>query len=310
MILTVTMNPSIDISYALDKLSLDDVNRVQQVSKTAGGKGLNVTRVLSQLGDSVMATGLIGGKLGEFLTEQLDSQDIPHSFYPISGETRNCIAILHEGNQTEILEQGPSVSQKEADGFLKKFEELLLEAKLVVLSGSLPSGLPSSYYVTMVELCQKHGLPVVVDCSGQALEELLKSESKPTVIKPNLTELSVLFGDELTADPEVLKEATSQKLFDGIDWVIVSLGAQGAFVKNGDKFYRVIIPKISVVNPVGSGDSTVAGIASSLVAKEGSIELLKKANTLGMLNAQESETGYVNLANYDQLVNQIKVMEV
>lgn len=94
MILTVTMNPSIDISYPLDELKIDTVNRVVDVTKTAGGKGLNVTRVLSEFGDSVLATGLVGGKLGEFLVEHIDNQ-VKKDFFSIKGETRNCIAILH-----------------------------------------------------------------------------------------------------------------------------------------------------------------------------------------------------------------------
>ena len=112
MILTVTMNPSIDVSYPLNQLNIDTVNRVTNVSKTAGGKGLNVSRVLSQLDASLTATGVIGGHFGDYLTEQLDKDDISHSFSKIAGETRSCIAILHEGKQTEILESGPEVSKE------------------------------------------------------------------------------------------------------------------------------------------------------------------------------------------------------
>ena len=99
-------------------------------------------------------------------------------------------------------------------------------------------------------------------------------------------------------------------LFDGIEWVIVSLGANGAFAKHGDVFYKVDIPKIDVVNPVGSGDSTVAGIASGLYHHESDADLLKKANVLGMLNAQEAQTGHVNMGHYDALYQQLIVKEV
>ena len=180
MILTVTMNPSIDISYPLDVLQLDTVNRVAEVSKTAGGKGLNVTRVLSEIKDPVAATGLLGGRTGQFILDQL----------------------------------------------------------------------------------------------GEGIEVLQDS------------------------------------LFDGIEWVIVSLGANGAFAKHGDVFYKVDIPKIDVVNPVGSGDSTVAGIASGLYHHESDADLLKKANVLGMLNAQEAQTGHVNMGHYDALYQQLIVKEV
>ena len=104
MILTITMNPSVDISYQLDNLSINHVNRTNKLNKTAGGKGLNVTRVLNQLNEQVVASGLKGGKLGEFLEQSLNDHNIANHFFEIQGNTRNCIAILHEGNQTEILE--------------------------------------------------------------------------------------------------------------------------------------------------------------------------------------------------------------
>ena len=305
MILTVTMNPSIDISYPLETLHLDTVNRVDKVSKTAGGKGLNVTRVLAEIGDPVSATGLIGGSTGQFILDHLD-QEIGKEFFEIQGETRNCIAILHEGQQTEILEKGPSVSEEEGQAFLAHFEALLPDVAVVAISGSLPA----DYYVKLVERAKKAGKPVVLDCSGVSLEKALAAPIKPTVIKPNNEELSQLLGYEVTKDLDQLKEVLQSNLFKGIDWVIVSLGADGAFAKHGDVFYKVDIPKIEVVNPVGSGDSTVAGIASALYHQEDDQALLTKANVLGMLNAQEATTGHINIHRYDDLYQQINVKEV
>lgn len=309
MILTVTMNPSIDISYPLDELKIDTVNRVVDVTKTAGGKGLNVTRVLSEFGDPVAATGLVGGKLGEYLLENIGG-DVKKHFYTIAGETRNCIAILYGDNQTEILEKGPKIQEKEGQGFLGHFKELLNLVDVVAISGSLPAGLPVDYYANLVHLANQAGKPVVLDCSGAALQAVLESDHKPTVIKPNNEELSQLLGREISEDLEELKAVLQEPLFEGIEWIIVSLGANGAFAKHGDTFYKVDIPKIQVVNPVGSGDSTVAGISSGLFHKESDQDLLKKANVLGMLNAQEKMTGHVNMSNYQTLFNQLTVKEV
>ena len=309
MILTVTMNPSIDISYPLETLHLDTVNRVDKVSKTAGGKGLNVTRVLAEIGDPVSATGLIGGSTGQFILDHLD-QEIGKEFFEIQGETRNCIAILHEGQQTEILEKGPSVSEEEGQAFLAHFEALLPDVAVVAISGSLPAGLPVDYYVKLVERAKKAGKPVVLDCSGVSLEKALAAPIKPTVIKPNNEELSQLLGYEVTKDLDQLKEVLQSNLFKGIDWVIVSLGADGAFAKHGDVFYKVDIPKIEVVNPVGSGDSTVAGISAALSSGKDDAALLTHAMVLGMLNAQEKMTGHVNMTHYDDLYQQINVKEV
>ena len=309
MILTVTMNPSIDISYPLETLHLDTVNRVDKVSKTAGGKGLNVTRVLAEIGDPVSATGLIGGSTGQFILDHL-GQEIGKEFFEIQGETRNCIAILHEGQQTEILEKGPSVSEEEGQAFLAHFEALLPDVAVVAISGSLPAGLPVDYYVKLVERAKKAGKPVVLDCSGVSLEKALAAPIKPTVIKPNNEELSQLLGYEVTKDLDQLKEVLQSNLFKGIDWVIVSLGADGAFAKHGDVFYKVDIPKIEVVNPVGSGDSTVAGISAALSSGKDDAALLTHAMVLGMLNAQEKMTGHVNMAHYDDLYQNIIVKEV
>ncbi|HEM6289020.1 TPA: tagatose-6-phosphate kinase [Streptococcus suis] len=310
MILTITLNPSVDIAYQLDTFHLDTVNRVEKVQKTAGGKGLNVTRVLKQIGEDVVATGFIGGEIGSYVKKQLTRKDIKNSFVEIGSETRNCIAVLHDGKQTEILEQGPTIQEHEALNFIEHLEIILNNVDVVVISGSLPKGLASNYYVKIIELCKKRGVAVVLDCSGEALKNVLESQQKPTVIKPNTEELSQLIGKEVTDDIQELKSVLSGQLFQGIDWIVVSLGAQGAFAKHNDKFYRVRIPKIKVVNPVGSGDSTVAGIAAGLVHALPEAELLKNANVLGMLNAQEEQTGFVNLENAESLYSQIEVEEV
>lgn len=310
MILTITLNPSVDIAYQLNQFRLDSVNRVEKVQKTAGGKGLNVTRVLKQIGEDVLATGFIGGELGNDVKNQLYQNHIKSSFVEISGETRNCIAILHEGQQTEILEQGPTIQEHEALNFIEHLRNLLSKVEVVVISGSLPKGLESDYYIKIVELCKKFGVAVVLDCSGEALKKVLESKEKPMVIKPNTEELSQLIGSDVTDENQELQSVLSSQMFQGIEWIVVSLGAKGAFAKHKDKFYRVRIPKIDVVNPVGSGDSTVAGIAASLAHALPDVELLKNATILGMLNAQEEQTGYVNLEHSEELYSKIEVEEV
>lgn len=310
MILTVTLNPSIDISYPLEALALDRVNRVEAVQKTAGGKGQKVTRVLAEAGQSVMATGFIGGKLGDFVIHQLQEQGISNQFFKIKGETRNCIAVLHEGMQTEILEAGPYIDMDEAEGFLNHMSIIAKQFDVLTFSGSLPKGLTAHYYQDLITMARAYGSKVVLDCSGALLKAVLASKDKPTVIKPNLEELEDLIGQPVTLDEERLISLLSQPLFEGIEWIIVSLGAQGAFAKHHNRFYRVTIPKIEVVNPVGSGDATVAGIAWALAEGDDDETLLKKANVLGMLNAQETRTGHVNMAHFDELFDRIQVEEV
>lgn len=194
MILTITMNPSVDISYRLNTLHMDDVNRCNDYQKTAGGKGLNVTRVIQQMDQPVIATGLIGGPLGIFIQEELDKQGISHKFSHIKGSTRNCIAILHdEGKQTEILESGPSVSEVEQADFLTLYSDLIKKSEVVTMSGSLPQGVSNTFYADLLKLTAGE-TKVILDSSGESLKQALLGKSKPYAIKPNETEIAQLLN--------------------------------------------------------------------------------------------------------------------
>lgn len=304
MIVSVTMNPSVDISYPLDTLVIDDVNRCSDVRKTAGGKGLNVTRVIHQMDGDVVSTGLLGGVLGDFIREKLSNEGISHQFSDIKGETRNCIAMLHDNRQqTEILESGPTISEEELSDFEDVFMSLVKTSDVVALSGSLPKGVPTDYYRQLIQKLSDCHTKVVLDTSGKSLKDVLLSDAKPFAIKPNLEELRALVG-ETTDDLNFL---LNQPLFDEIPLIMVSLGKDGAFVKYLQDFYRVEIPKISVKNPVGSGDSTVAGLAIGLANNYSIEDTIKTAMTLGMLNAMEETTGSVDRQHFDELFHQIVV---
>lgn len=309
MILTVTMNPSIDVSYPLDQLSIDTVNRIDKVSKTAGGKGLNVSRVLSQLKAPLTATGVIGGDFGNYLTKQLDGDGISHSFSKIAGETRSCIAVLHEGKQTEILESGPEVSEEEQEAFVAHFESLMTDTDFITISGSLPKGIGHDFYSLLIEKATAADVKVLLDTSGETLKTSIESDFKPFLIKPNETEIADLLGKEINSESELI-EALKDKEFDGIEWVVVTLGADGAIVKHQKDFYRVQIPTIKVVNPVGSGDSTIAGLAYALSEGKSPEDVIKSGMVTGMLNTQEEKTGFINVDNFDDLFNQIKVEKI
>ncbi|MGO1919352.1 MAG: hexose kinase, partial [Alkalibacterium gilvum] len=212
MILTITMNPSVDISYSLNPFKIDDVNRVESVSKTAGGKGLNVARVISQMNEEVKATGIMGGTVGSYISKTLKAENIKQDFLMIKKESRNCIAILHEENQTEILESGPTLEKSEGDLFLKKLSDLLNHVSIVTISGSLPKGLSPKYYQKLISLCEKKKVPVLLDTSGRTLKETISNSSKPLLIKPNETELGDLINKKISNSTDVLKKALSHEI--------------------------------------------------------------------------------------------------
>ncbi len=311
MILTVTMNPSIDTAYPLDgPLKVDDVNRVTPI-KTAGGKGLNVTRVLGQLGDDVVATGLLGGKMGMFLADRMDEDGVTHDFAQIAGESRVCIAVLHEGNQTEFLEAGPEVSAEELAGFTAKFRELAARADVVTMSGSLPRGVDAGYYAELVGIATEAGAKVLLDTSGASLDAALAAEVKPYLVKPNLSELGGLLGKKFEpGDLAAVKAAIEEDgRFDGVAWVVVSMGAAGSAAFHDGRVFRAVPPRIECVNATGSGDSTIAGFAHGIAAGAEPAEVLRLGNACGTLNAMDPKTGHLPMGRWDEVYAGVTVTE-
>ena len=311
MILTVTMNPSIDTRYSIDHLVIDDVNRVVP-AKTAGGKGLNVSRVLVQLGDDVVATGLLGGHAGAYLGDLMDADGIAHRFTPIAGESRTCIALLHDGNQTELLESGPQVSDEELEAFVGNYTDLVSRASCVTLSGSLPKGAPADTYARLVAIAAAAGVPVLLDTSGAALDAALEAQAKPTLVKPNLTEINDLLGTSFTPDdlPELQRTLAGDARFSGIEWVVVSMGAAGSVAFHGGRALRAKAPRIDAVNATGSGDSTIAGFAHAIAAGADEAEVLRCGNTCGTLNAMDPKTGHLVIEKWDEVYNAVEVSEL
>lgn len=312
LIITLTANPSIDISYKLDELKIDGVNRTGDVSKTAGGKGLNVSRVLHQLGENVTATGFLGGNHGDFIKTLLDQDDMTHRFSEISGETRDSIAIIHEGKQTEVLEPGPTITPEEESEFIQLFKSLLTDdVSVVTMSGSLPVGLEKDFYSRLIQICVTNGKKVLLDTSGETLVKSVNAEHKPYLIKPNETEILALVDENSQVESlEDLKRITADSTFDGIEIIVVTLGKDGAFIKYQDRYYKADIPTIEVVNPVGSGDSTVAGFAYAIENNYDIEGIIKAGMTCGLLNTMHPLTGNIDATQYDTYYNQITIKEI
>ena len=306
MILTVTMNPSVDISYPLEKFNLDTVNRVAKAIKTPGGKGLNVTKVLNQLGADVTATGIVGRKNREWIREKLEERNIKEKFYICSKETRVCIAVLVKNSETEILEASEEVEEKDIKGFEEVFEELLEKSNIITISGSLLKGVEKDYYKKLIEMINSKNKKVILDTSGASLLEGIKA--KPYLIKPNSDELEYITGEKINDEYE-LKEAVLKLKELGAENIIVSMGKDGAMYF-GERNLRVTIPEIEVCNTVGSGDSTVAGFAKGLQDNMNLEETLKLAMACGMANAQKTETGLIDVKDVKSFMKQIKIEEI
>lgn len=308
MILTITANPSVDISYQLEDLKIDEVNRTQEVIKSAGGKGLNVGNVLQILGADVVNSGFIGGALGDFIKDSLGQKGQEARFVEIQGTTRNCIAILHEGKQTEILEKGPEISSKEKEEFIRNLDKITDGCDVINISGSLPKGLDVDFYQTIIKYAKDNNIFISVDTSGKTLESVIKSDIKPDLIKPNETELSDVLGFEVNKDN--LNDVLLKEPFKSINTVIVSLGKDGAVVKIKEKLYKASVPVVEAINPVGSGDSSVAGALYAIEKKMTDIDIIKTSMTCGLLNVLNPKTATINMDDFEKYFDQIKVEEI
>ena len=308
MILTITANPSVDISYELDEFKIDDVNRTSQVIKDAGGKGIHVGYVVKELGGAVVHSGFVGGALGQYIKETLKSKDQESRLIDIKEDTRNCIAVLHGGNQTEILEKGPTISQEEKDEFIKNLDKISEDCEIINISGSLPQGLDVDFYQTIIKYAKDHNKFVAVDTSGKTLEAIINAEIKPDLIKPNETEIGDVLGIEV--NKENLGQILLKEPFKDIRYVIASMGKDGALVKANDKIYGASVPEVTAINPVGSGDSSLAGALFAINNGKDDIEIIKTSMTCGLLNVLNKEIAHINIDDFDKYYDLIKVEEI
>lgn len=308
MILTITANPSVDISYQLEKFNIDDVTRTSDIEKHAGGKGIHVGYVLKELGAAPVHSGFVGGKLGEFIEEDLEKMGQKTRFVKVKGDTRNCIAILHEGKQTEILEAGPTISIDEKEEFINNLNQISEGCHIINISGSLPKGLTSDFYKQIIKYAKKHNKFVSIDTSGNTLKDIINSEEKPDLIKPNETEISYVLGRNIEKGD--LKEILKEEPFKDIPYIVVSMGKDGAIVKIKNKIYNAKVPKVLAINPVGSGDSSLAGALFAIDKEKSDEEIIKTSMTCGLLNVLTEEIAHIEIEKFDKYFNEIEVEEV
>lgn len=289
MITTITLNVAVDKAYVIGKLTDHTVMRVNRCTNTAGGKGLNVAKVVHLCGEEVQATGFVGGFNGAYVEDMLKKQNIPSRFVHVQGETRSCINVLDEdGESTEFLEPGEPIRPEEVQEFLDQFDDIIADSSVVTISGSVPKGVDVTMYAKLIEKIKAQGKKVVLDTSGALLKESIKA--CPTMVKPNTDEIEDLLGIKVNNHKDLVEGA--KKLHEmGIPVVVVSLGGDGALVVSDEGVFRGQPPKIEVVNTVGCGDSMTAAFAVAFARGLSVQEALRYAIAVSAANAMTMETG-------------------
>lgn len=259
MIYTVTFNPSIDYIMFTDGFELKGLNRAKATYKFAGGKGINVSRVLKTLGVQSTALGFAGGFPGDFIANTLQQSDIKTDFIKVDDDTRINVK-LKSGDETEINAPGPNVTAEQFQSLLTQIKQTTSE-DTVIVAGSVPKSIPSDAYAQIASITQQTGAKLVVDAEKDLVNTVLKYQ--PLFIKPNKDELEEMFNMTVTSDEDVVKYGR-EILKEGAQSVIISLGGDGAIYIDDKRSIKAQNPKGQVVNTVGSGDSTVAGMVAGL----------------------------------------------
>jgi tagatose 6-phosphate kinase len=302
VILTVTMNTALDITYRVRSLRPHASHRVTEVVERPGGKGLNVARVLAALGHEVTVTGFTGGATGRTVQDQLTAvPGVVDALVPVSGPTRRTIAVVDErsGDTTQLNEPGPTVTPAEWSALQEAYEDLVPSVSAVALCGSLPPGVPVGAYAALIRTAKAAGVPVLLDTSGEALRRGVAA--RPDILKPNADELS-----ELTGSHEPLR-ATQDARRRGALAVVASLGKEGLLAATPEGRWRAGLPTPVHGNPTGAGDSVVAALLSGLVEQLPWPDRLTRAVALSAATVLAPVAGEYDHAAYTDLLTRVTV---
>jgi tagatose 6-phosphate kinase len=308
MIITVTLNAAIDKTLAVPNFRLGRRHRAVEQTSMAGGKGVNVARALKSLGQPVIATGVAGGPNGTRIIEQLTEEAILNDFVRIREESRMSTAVVDptSGEQTEINERGPLVTEAELELFVDKLLYLAKGAEICVFSGSLPRGVEADVYARLIVELRKLGVITVLDSEGDAL--LLGARAEPSLVSPNELEAEELVGHEFADEHDRLtglQEITEL----GARSVIMTM-ASGCLALLGDqerRLYRATFDPLEPVSAVGSGDAFLAGYVASRYGGRPEEECLRYAVACGAESTQHFGAGVLDPREVERLLPEVRV---
>lgn len=303
MIYTLTLNPSIDYHIRLSHFAEGTINQVEKEWKVEGGKGINVSKVLKNLGMESVALGFVGGFTGDFIREQMNRQGIAHRLIQIAEDSRINMK-LKSSTETEITGVSPRIPDQ---ALQQLFEQLstMTEQDYLILAGSVPDSLPSDIYQSMIQQLQPKGVRIFLDAKGQALRNSLSQH--PFLIKPNHHELGELFGVQISTPQDAY--IYGRKAIElGAENVIVSMAGEGAVFVNSQHAYYAQIPPSEPVNSIGAGDSVVAGFLYNYIKTGKVAEAFRFAVAAGSTTALSE--GFCTPEKVQEFLPKINMIEI
>lgn len=306
MIICVTPNVCVDRTLVVPRLVPGAVLRTDHALAVAGGKGLNVARSLRVLGHRPRTVGMIGGPTGDHVVALAREEGIDARWTRIRGETRTCVVIVSRetGTATGIYEAGPAVSADEWSAFERAVLQEAAKAPAICLCGSLPPGIPSEWYGSLVASLRAAATRVFVDTHGDALAAA--AAGHPTAVKINAEEAAALLGREVATLDDALTGAAKLSSA-GISQVVITLGRAGAVLAHAGGVFRAEPPDIDIVSAVGSGDAFMAAYVAAQVEGADPVAALRHGVAAGAANAQTSWGGTFERANYLALLKSVTI---
>lgn len=305
-ILTTTLNPAVDKTVYVSGFKIGYDFREIDSRIDAGGKGINVSKVLRLLRVPAMATGFTGGPDGYFIKQELTGKKINFNFVTIKGNSRTSTTYIDtESNRiTRVIGKGPTVTDRELTAFSNKYQRLLKHSAYTVLSGRNISGAPEDYYAWLVQKSRRNNIPVILDTSGKSFFNAVKKN--PWMIKPNIEEAQELLQDRLDSIRK-MKSALECFYNLGVKIIALTLAGRGSIVYNGRDFYQITVPRVKSRSPVGCGDSFIAGFLSAVYKKKTLIDAITTASACGTANAMTIGPGVIKPGCIKDIKQHIKI---
>ncbi|MEI4521306.1 1-phosphofructokinase [Pseudomonas moraviensis] len=304
-ILTLTLNPALDLTVELSRLDAGQVNRSEEMHTHAAGKGVNVAQVLADLGHQVTVSGFLGEDNQQAFETLFAKRGFVDAFIRVPGETRSNIKVAEQdGRITDINGPGPVVDATAQQALLDRLQQIAPGHDAVVVAGSLPRGVTAQWLRELIERLNALGLKVALDSSGEALRAAL--QASPWLIKPNTEELAHALGCEVVS-PIAEAQAAARLHGQGIEHVVISHGADGVNWFSVGSALHASPPKVSVASTVGAGDSLLAGMLHGLLSADTPEQTLRTATAIAAMAVTQIGFGINDAAQLAQLEQGVRV---
>ena len=304
MVLTITTNPMLDKTLFLPKFEIGNIYRSTKVEDVAGGKGINVSLQLTELGVENIATGFLGGEIGLQIKHILDNDNIKNDFVWVKGNTRIGFTVLDESNlvQTSVFEPNHKVSEDEKNKLSEKVNKYSSLCNYIAISGSVPDKSISGIYYDMINLIKNNNENAKIFFDSYGEEFKIGINAKPFFVKQNKKEAELFFNKPLIDEKDFLQALDS---YIDIHFAILTNGVNYSYIKYENDFYRVKPPKVNVINPIGSGDTITAGLIYGFIKNYDFIDIIRFAFAAAASNASKwviARNKYEDICSYMPLI--------